>query len=280
MSAPLYRHREPAVIEAYKRGDTLIQIAAMMGINKHTANKHLSRAADEGLIQRRLPRWSEKDRDTALRLHKEGLSYLEIGAAMGKTKEQIAGQMTRFLKGGKRDKRPSVWTPERDAELKRRVVLSTYRETAKSMGITVGSVASRAAKLGLKPVKRDHVWMEKDSQYLRDSYRTTTQREMAAFLGVHSSTISVRLKALGLKSPVIRGNRQPVTYLAPKAAKAEPSNVIPSTARPWLTRLRGECNYPYGERGDIHSCCAPVWRGTGMCEDHAALCGGYHKVAA
>ena len=58
----------------------------------------------------------------------------------------------------------------------------------------------------------------------------------------------------------------------PKVAPPKPE-AVPATARPWLTRLEGECRAPIGEpNADMLMCCAPAGHGTGgdYCEGHAA----------
>lgn len=280
MTASRNRHREPAFIDAYKRGDSIKDIAKMMAIPYRNANRYINKAVDEGLIKRRTHRWTQAERDLMFGHHKRGLSYAKIAEAMGVKESQVAGQMKKMIDKGVVLKKAPTWTPEMDEKLTRILSFLPFRRAAEEMGVTIGSVASRAARLGLKSLNNKTDWSPDRIEFLKANYETMTQREMGAELGFSESTISLRLKKMGLKSPGMRRAAATPSYITPRAAKVEPVEVIPDTARPWLTRLRGECSYPYGERHNIHSCCAPVWRGTGMCEAHAALCGGYVKVAA
>lgn len=57
------------------------------------------------------------------------------------------------------------------------------------------------------------------------------------------------------------------------AAPMPREEAAPATARPWLTRLEGECRAPIGEpNADMLMCCARAGRGTNgdYCERHAA----------
>ena len=63
----------------------------------------------------------------------------------------------------------------------------------------------------------------------------------------------------------------------PKAAKVKPEprpafiEVLSPNARPWEERASGECAYPLGEQGEIHSCCNPIREGSRYCEGHHAI---------
>lgn len=59
----------------------------------------------------------------------------------------------------------------------------------------------------------------------------------------------------------------------PPKAPPPPKEAVPATARPWLTRLEGECRAPIGEpTADMLMCCARAGYGTNgdYCERHAA----------
>lgn len=51
---------------------------------------------------------------------------------------------------------------------------------------------------------------------------------------------------------------------------------VPATARPWLSRLPGECAFPFGERAAVFSCCAPTEET--YCPAHRAVMGGQRKA--
>lgn len=221
--------------------------------------------------------YTQKDDEAIIAGVKAGLSFSQIAEPLGRSRNAVAGQARRLGLS-----QPAVvkWTPERVKEASTMMATHSYTDIGKHFGVSKNSVASMAKRYGFKGTfKKVDVLDADEQQYVLDNYLTKSVRDIGAHLGRSGSTIAKRLKAMGLSQP--RNRAQTVTVFAkPKAAKVEPVEVIPDTARPWLTRLCGECSYPYGERHNIHSCCAPVWRGTGMCEAHAALCGGYVKVAA
>ena len=221
--------------------------------------------------------YTQKDDEEIRKGVKAGLSFSQIAGPLGRSRNAVAGQARRLGLS-----QPAVvkWTPERIKEASAMMSTRTYSDIGAHFGVSKNSVASMAKRYGFKGTfKKVDVLDADEQQYMLDNYLTKSVREIGAHLGRSGSTIAKRLKAMGLSQP--RSRAQTVTVFAKPRVKPAPAvEVIPDTARPWLTRLRGECSYPYGERHNIHSCCAPVWRGTGMCETHAALCGGYHKVAA
>lgn len=221
--------------------------------------------------------YTQKDDATIIAGVKAGLSFSEIAAPLGRSRNAVAGQARRL---GLSQPVEVKWTPERVKEASTMMATHSYTDIGLHFGVSKNSVASMAKRYGLKGTfKKVDVLDADEQQYILENYLTKSARDIGAHLGRSGSTIIKRLKAMGLSQP--RHRPHTVTVFAkPRAKAVEPVEVIPDTARPWLTRLRGECKYPYGERHNIHSCCAPVWRGTGLCEDHAALCGGYHKVAA
>lgn len=225
----------------------------------------------------RKPPYTPKDDAEIRKGVANGETFSQIAARIGRSRNAVAGQARRMGLS-----LPAVvkWTPELIKEASAMMATHTYSDIGKRFGVSKNSVASMAKRYGFKGTfKKVDVLDADEQQYMLDNYLTKSVRDIGAHLGRSGSTIAKRLKAMGLSQP--RNRAQTVTVFAkPRAKPVSPVEVIPDTARPWLTRLRGECSYPYGERGNIHSCCAPVWRGTGMCEDHAALCGGYHKVAA
>lgn len=58
------------------------------------------------------------------------------------------------------------------------------------------------------------------------------------------------------------------------AARALPQQTMieVTTARPWITRVFGECAFPVaGENADVMSCCGEVGGGGSYCEDHRKI---------
>lgn len=208
-----------------------------------------------------------------------GETFGQIAERIGRSRNAVAGQARRM---GLKFPVVIKWTPDRIKEASAMMSTHSYTDIGAHFGVSKNSVASMAKRYGFKGTfKKVDVLDADEQQYMLDNYLTKSVRDIGAHLGRSGSTVAKRLKAMGLNQPRSRARTvtvfaKPRTITRPEAAP----EIIPDTARPWLTRLKGECNYPYGERGNIHSCCAPVWRGTQMCESHAALCGGYIKVAA
>lgn len=173
-----------------------------------------------------------------------------------------------------------TWTPEMDAVLIKYLKLETREQIAIRLGKSKGAVTGRVDRLGLAGTVvpgSAKKWSDEEVQFLRESLSSMTLTEMARQLGRGLSSVSKKMEALGIRPPR-RIQQSAQLYHLPK--KSKPVIVAPDTARPWLTRLRGECKYPYGPRGAVMSCCAPEWMESGYCESHAALCGGYRRKAA
>lgn len=191
------------------------------------------------------------------------------------------------------------WTPQKDEIINRLAALGkTTSEMADAIFAETGEKHSRNSVLGrahrmkvpLKGTKPLSVWSDPArTKYLRELWkRGLSQAEMArAMTAKFGDKFSVgAIASKGASSGIAKQfNRQRIAELSrpvsrPKPARApRPVKLTPqaalidtSNARPWLTRLRGECKYPLGEAGDIHSCCAPMFGNTGYCEPHAALC--------
>lgn len=211
-----------------------------------------------------------------LRLRALGTNRTDIANAIGMGRTATSNRI-KSLGLVKEAPRQLKWTPEMDAMIKRYINVLTRGEIAKKIGkgATAAAVISRCARLNLQGVspQAPQPWTAEEDQYLRDRVGSLSQRDMAEELGRERSSVFRRLEKLGIKP-----ERAVVTYIAPKAVK--PSQSIPLTARPWLTRTSRECKYLYGQRHAYLACCEPVWGDTGHCEAHAALCGGYKKVMA
>lgn len=168
-----------------------------------------------------------------------------------------------------------LWTTQKDNLLKRYIDKESREELARRLGVTKGSVIGRIKRLGLTGITAEapKAYRPDEDAFLRANVGSMTQSDMARVLKRDPSSVSCRLKKLGIR-PV----RTVVTYAVPKARKAP--EIVPLTARPWLTRTNQECKYLYGARHAYLACCQPVWMETGYCETHAALCGGYRKKVA
>lgn len=193
----------------------------------------------------------------------------------------------------------SAWTEQEDAILVREAALKkTSTEIGAIIKAQTGKTRTRDAiiarahriKIALYGTKPYSVWDDPArTEFLRELWkRGLSQNVMAAQMTAKfgekfsigaiaskgaSSGIAKefnRQKIANLSRPISRPKPAPKPRVVKPVPQAVP--VDTSSARPWLTRLRGECKYPLGEAGDIHSCCAPVFGNTGYCQAHAAIC--------
>lgn len=276
---------DPKFLEMYRAGKTNREIAAVFGINSTSVSKYVKRAIDKGMLVAKSERFTPEDDAVIVSMFNDGKSQRQMAEALGRSR---AGISNRVAKLGLSEKKKVTWTPERTAILLKMIKNSTYDQIAKATGVSRNNVASKAGRMGLKRPTLETNFTAEDQAFVMENYQDMSMIDIAKHLGRTSGWMSDKFKKLGI-SP--SGKRRvlvrryvkpkPVTpsYVTPKVPVQIVTETPPDTARPWLTRLRGECSYPYGERHNIHSCCAPVWLGTGMCEAHAALCGGYVKVA-
>lgn len=216
------------------------------------------------------------------KLYESGERINDIAKRLGWTPVKTAAAIQRGIDNGAiiMRSRAKKWTPELDAVLREKYGKVSNAEIAKALGSTERAIRSRANKIGLFTDRR--VWTSDDTQWLKDACADKSPSELAQESGWSQKQIYRMLKEHGLSLPVTT-IRKPAKAkkekAVPRYSPAVESDIIPETARPWQTRVFGECVYPYGERGAVMSCCAPTWRGTSYCEAHAALCGGY-RVAA
>lgn len=171
------------------------------------------------------------------------------------------------------------WTEDQGREVRERIGRGeTINAVAAAMGLTYTQISGymKRNKIKGKAPNGYAPWKAEDEEYLRQNAGTIPVAQIARDLDMDASTVFKKLVRMGLKPP---GRVAPVT-IAPRKPKPVSSEVVPITARPWLTRVRGECKFPFGPRGEVLSCCAPTWRKTSYCEDHAAICGGYEKSVA
>lgn len=101
------------------------------------------------------------------------------------------------------------------------------------------------------------------------------KNEVAAAAAIRgAASRAQRLARATAKPPNNHGTpRPPKAPPPPKEAPGPPKEAPGPTARPWLTRLEGECRAPIGEpTADMLMCCARAGYGTNgdYCERHAA----------
>ena len=223
--------------------------------------------------------WTAEQDALIRKLHGENQSTRAISEALGGVNKTTVGRRIEKLGLSKTStKRARKWTPEMDAIIRRYIGVEDREKIAARLNTTKSAVNGRVMRLNLN-VRAPYVarqWTQEEIDYLRRNVDSMSMSQMGLELDRSRSAVLRKLEALGIR-PAQPTRAAPV-YVAPKARK-EPQ-VIPLTARPWLTRDGSrECKYLYGERHAYLACCQPVWMETGFCETHAALCGGYKKVA-
>lgn len=223
--------------------------------------------------------WTAEQDALIRRMHGGNASTRAISEALGGVNKTTVGRRIEKLGLTKpTTRRARKWTPEMDAILKRYVGVEDRTKIATRLNTTPSAINGRVSRLNLN-VRAPYVarqWTQEEITYLRDNVDSMSMTQMGIELDRSTSAVSRKLEALGIK-PTQPVKAAPV-YAVPKAKKAP--EVVPMTARPWLTRTSQECKYLYGERQAYLACCQPVWMESGYCEAHASLCGGYKRKEA
>lgn len=244
--------------------------------------------------------WTKAAIDRLRELWAAGTHVDDVAAELNTTRASIDGLTARHgIKREKPVRRAYTWHPERIEQLRKlKAEGKTDVEIGSVMGLHEKSVekARRRFKIGsLRSTGQNpsRQWSEAEVKQMLTLWNSGVKPlEIGKRMGRTRMQIEGKATRLGLArvnvpkvvrplSPKPEGKK--VVRLRPVAGPKEDLSVIPLTARPWLTRERGECNFPYGQRGNIHSCCAPVWNETTYCESHFALCHDmtkYNKRAA
>ena len=84
-------HEVDDLVRAYESGMTVYELAKRFGCHRTTVSGHLQA---RGTAMRLAP-MSEEDVDRASELYKSGLSFAEVGAALGRDGETIRQQLKR-----------------------------------------------------------------------------------------------------------------------------------------------------------------------------------------
>jgi hypothetical protein len=224
--------------------------------------------------------WTPEEDAILMTMAKKDITERQASEMIGLARESVRRRMDKIGAPKRAVARLTKWTPEMDAILRRYIHTEKREDIGARLGMSKAAVISRAKRIGLGGKTAPGTarpWDDEEITFMRENVSAMSMTQIGKELGRSISAVSRKLEALGIK-PAVRVGPQFVVYHAPR--KAKPVIEIPATARPWLTRLRGECKYPYGPRGAVMSCCAPEWMESGYCENHAALCGGYRRKAA
>lgn len=125
---------------------------------------------------------------------------------------------------------------------------------AERVSVTRNAVIGKLYRLGLTSKSRQNAGQE-----------ATRVRNLMASRGKE------RVAATNQAKGALARRRNEHTKPAPVPAPVnDPTLPVASPhARRWQDRANGECKWPIGERGAIHSCCNPITRGQ-YCAGHAA----------
>lgn len=223
--------------------------------------------------------WTDEQDAIIRRMRKDDASTRSIAEALGGlNKTTVQRRINKLGLAATTLKRARKWTPDMDAIIRRYIGVEDRDKIAARLNTTKSAVNGRVKRLNLN-IRAPYVarqWTQEEVSYLRENVDSMSMTQMGLELDRSTSAVSRKLEALGIRPE--RPVKGSATYLAPKKTKAP--EIVPLTARPWLTRTNRECKYLYGERHAYLACCASVWMETGYCEAHAALCGGYRRVAA
>lgn len=235
---PWSKEEEAQLRTMYAAGAKFTEIAAALG---YSVRKVQSKSERLGLCCRRTP--SRHADPEFLRLRAEGKTAAEIGKIMGATPKRVRNWISTAISLGLSEKRHvavvTVWTDDKLEELRRLWAQGhSLSVIARVMKKTTSSIDKKATAIGL-PRNRVYPKVRKPApprEYKVDHLQLVARKPKPKVTD-----------ALWLKT---------------------------ETSRPWLERATGECAFPLGEKGDIHSCCAPVLEGDNYCEHHRLIMGG------
>ncbi len=284
------RHREPEFIKAFKSGKSREELMEMFSVKKARIGEMITLARKEGLIGAPRKERNPIDMVQARSLHAQGLTFANIAANMGRCSKKVA---IALRSAGLPSKVPT-YGEDVSAQIRSMYASGTpIKQISKILGLTQGQVTGRASRMGLTKVraKDPRTLTDADKEKIKSMWMTYRTQDIADAVGCGTAAVSrwaKRMKLQPKKATTLprtykpRGSTAKENVVAPKHFKemAVASDTVPDFARPWMTRASGECAYPYGIKGSVYSCCKPVWKHGTYCEGHAALCGGYKRIAA
>lgn len=235
---PWSKEEEAQLRTMYAAGAKFTEIAKALG---YSVRKVQSKSERLGLSCRRVP--SRHADPEFLRLRAEGKTAAEIGKIMGATPKRVRNWISTAISLGLSEKRHiavvTVWTDDKVEEL-RRLWAQGFSPSiiARIMKKTPSSIDKKASVLGLP---RDRAYPKVRKKAPPREYKFDHLRAVAA---------------------------------KPKPKVTDALWLKTETSRLWLERESGQCAFPLGEQGDIHSCCDPVLAGDTYCEHHRLIAGG------
>lgn len=296
------KYQRPEFLRLHAQGLTNRQIAERLGTTVGTAENWVRKAKAKGLLGARRTHkvWTPERVAEAKRLFDSHVNMVEMAETMGVTLSAMRACVAH--RKWTRGNRNVVNIP---VDVLHQLVSEGLSdvEIAKKLGCRSSTVQRRRTAAGIVAAVRGHAHQftpAMETQLLRLFKAGFSSTSIAKQMKVSPGFVRKRAKALGIwdAMPIQRAKHltKPETRKKAEATKREKRGlpirvipvvqideptpeVIPDHARPWLTRKFGECAYPYGERGNVHSCCKPTFNGTSLCEGHAALCFDYRKAA-
>lgn len=315
--AAIYRSEE--FLSMYRSNVLIVDIGKHFGFNRRTVDGWVADAVAEGLVERRRkirsPLSGRQKQDTppnaelieqVRKLWADGMSLVEIGKIIGRTKGSTQGLVNRYKmyreKGKRTFRKYSEEIVDRIRDMKSRKMNNA--EIGKELGMKPKAVAFLAQTRQIADRSRPTPWTPERIEELKTLWdQKLGSTEIGRIMGLTRMQVDAKATRMGLprgicvvkrdyshlhsaetRKKVAEANRKRLGAVRAvpklKAVVVAPE-VIPEHARPWLSRKFGECAYPYGERGNIHSCCQPTFARSVYCESHSGLCFDYtRKVAA
>lgn len=294
----MLRHENPEFIAMHNAGKSLKAIAEHFKVKPDTVRSWLTLSNKAGTTKPSLKIWTASELADIKARWEAGERQESIAVTYGVTPRAITARIEHM--GIKRvrgtyNTKPKFWTEERLNQLRELDAKRTHDEDiCRIMGVTMHQISGIRYRNGIR--KGDQrLWTPEEEAILRNMWATDAgPAQIGERLKRIPSAITGKARRMGLPRKSYPGARRPAhdartriisinkarAAARPKVEKpVETPEVIPDHAKPWLERVRGECAYPYGPRGNIHSCCKPVFNEGVYCEGHSATCYAF-KVAA
>lgn len=297
------RYENPVFLAMRKALTPAHEIAKAFGVKVSTVHTWATTAVRKGLSDHQIKVWTDKESDDLKKRWAAGETRSALSKRFGVSEKAILSRVQHV--GARRPpafKEGAFWTEDlikQLIELDRQGVSDA--EICRRLGATQGQVSGVRFRRGVR--KGDHgkissSWSDDDVSLLKRLWaRELSNSQIAREMGRTVNSVRSKGVKMGLPSNGYPQGRKTAVDASERAAKVnqqrarkvrvipmvqkpvEAPEVIPDHARPWLTRMRGECAYPYGPRGQIHSCCKPTFNDGTYCEGHSATCYDYKRAA-